>query len=338
MIDKFRRWGSAYLDLLATGTMGFLESTLPRRKVRLEEQAEGDFLLGSQRVDLLGAALPGKVAAQLNGASVTLICRADHFMFRPVEFPARAAPFLGRMLQAQIDRLTPWPAEACAFGWSDVRISDDKLSALLAACPRATLTRLTSPLRLAEAADISIGTRAPNGSEIIVQHSGASARTSERLKLGFAAALAGAGLIAAGSSLYTAWAGAHLEAALADAQHELAALRTGSGEAKANSDPLLVVLDSVKARKNSEPAMVILLEELSKNLPDNSYLTGLHLEGDKIRLIGISADAPALVAALEHSPLLSEAHFYAPTLRSQDDSRDHFQLELTRRSPEGARP
>ena len=97
-------------------------------------------------------------------------------------------------------------------------------------------------------------------------------------------------------------------------------------------------LERLKSRKNAQSATVLRLEELTRRLPDDSYLTSLHIEGDTLRMSGISSDAPALVTKLEQSPLFKNAHFSAPTTQSPEDPRDHFQLELNTRNIAGTPP
>ena len=54
------------------------------------------------------------------------------------------------------------------------------------------------------------------------------------------------------------------------------------------------------------------MDELSRRLPDNTYLEKLSIEGDQLLLIGLSSEASALVGKLEgsklwHSPALTGA-------------------------------
>ena len=80
------------------------------------------------------------------------------------------------------------------------------------------------------------------------------------------------------------------------------------------------------SRRASRPTTVEVLDELSRLLPDNTYLEKVGMEGDKLLLIGFSPEASALVARMEGSPL-----WRAPALSGvlQPDPRtglDRFSL------------
>jgi general secretion pathway protein L len=82
-------------------------------------------------------------------------------------------------------------------------------------------------------------------------------------------------------------------------------------------------LDRARAAR---PTTVEILDELSRRLPDDTYLEKVGIEGDRLLLIGLSPEASALVARMEGSPL-----WRAPALSGalQPDPRtrlDRFSL------------
>ena len=86
-------------------------------------------------------------------------------------------------------------------------------------------------------------------------------------------------------------------------------------------------LAKLARRKNQTPADVIVLEALSNVLPDNTYVTELRVEGDKVQVVGITNDAPSLIRLIEQSPHFSRATFFAPTTRSPSDPGDRYHIE-----------
>ena len=69
----------------------------------------------------------------------------------------------------------------------------------------------------------------------------------------------------------------------------------------APGDPVTVAQRALARRKNETPSSVIALEVLSQIIPDNTYVTELRIEENKLRLSGVSQDAPALIRLIEQS-------------------------------------
>jgi general secretion pathway protein L len=76
-------------------------------------------------------------------------------------------------------------------------------------------------------------------------------------------------------------------------------------------------LDRARAGR---PTNVEVLDELSRRLPDNTYLEKLAIEDNRLTLIGLSSEASALVPRLEGSPLWTSP---ALTGALQPDPRTH---------------
>jgi general secretion pathway protein L len=83
----------------------------------------------------------------------------------------------------------------------------------------------------------------------------------------------------------------------------------------------------LERRKYDTPASVIVLESLSRLLPDHTYVTEMHLAGNKLQIAGITRDAPSLIPLIEQSQHFTRATFYAPTTRSSTDPGERFHIE-----------
>ena len=73
---------------------------------------------------------------------------------------------------------------------------------------------------------------------------------------------------------------------------------------------------ALERRKQEGASSVLALEVLARILPDHTHLTELQFDGPKIRLVGLTADAPALIGLLERSGLFAHASFFAPTTKA----------------------
>jgi general secretion pathway protein L len=86
-------------------------------------------------------------------------------------------------------------------------------------------------------------------------------------------------------------------------------------------------LAKLELRKHETPASVIVIEVLSQILPDHTYVTELRIEGDKLRLTGVTRDAPSLIRLIEQSSHFTRATFFAPTTRTPSDPGEQFNIE-----------
>ena len=121
-----------------------------------------------------------------------------------------------------------------------------------------------------------------------------------------------------------------LDAELADLSHKIAArrvaMRLGDGPGANSAQRALT------QRKQATPSSVLVLEALSKILPDHTYVTELHIEGDQLQLVGITRDAPSLIELIEQSAQFTRATFFAPTTQAPGDPGGTF----SHRSPDQA--
>jgi general secretion pathway protein L len=138
-------------------------------------------------------------------------------------------------------------------------------------------------------------------------------------------ALAGAAFAAAAAVAISAIAGSSLDAEQGELTRRIAAACAAAG-----MTPNIGSVSARRAleiRKQQAPASVILLESLSQILPDHTYVTELRLEAGKLRLTGLTRDAPSLIGLLEQSGYFTRASFFAPTTRSPSEPGERFHIE-----------
>ena len=116
-----------------------------------------------------------------------------------------------------------------------------------------------------------------------------------------------------------------MEASYDAVQAELRQLRSGTRPI----DPSVSLEQKLIQKRIEGPVATLIIEELSRVLPDDTYLTEIDLAGKKIRFSGVSRDATALVRLVESSGRLSDASFFAPTTRDATEAGEKFHIEAT---------
>ncbi len=275
--------------------------------------------------------IAAKLAPLLSRAKVELVLQPSRFMFRPLELPRRASDFLEGIIRAQIDRLTPWTATDAVFGWRpSADIGDERMLVTIAATARTLLTPFVGAIAGLGVETVTISTIPPvavSGEETlkVLEQKIEGARDAYRLKRVLVGVLLALGVICVASMALAFFAGGELEAKRDDANHLIAQRRTARGQPGREVDsPAALILEQ---RKHETPASVIVIDALSQILPDDTYLTELRIQGDKVQIVGVTRDPPELIHLIEQTPHFSKATFFAPTTRTPSESGAHFSIE-----------
>jgi general secretion pathway protein L len=248
--------------------------------------------------------------------------------------PGRAAEFLGGVVRAQIDRLTPWSAEEAVFGWSaPTEAGNDRIVVTVAATARAKIAPYVQALSELGAQSIAVfaasqGAGAGVAPIKVLEHERSGALDVRRIRRGLIAILLLAAVLAGAAVSADFIVGGDLAARQNEFARKIterrAAIRSG---ADTNVDGAGGAERLLERRKHANPSAVIVIEALSQILPDHTYVTELRIEADKLRLIGVTQDAPSLIRLIEQSAHFTRATFFAPTTRSPSDPGERFHIE-----------
>jgi len=330
-----------WIDTVAAGVIAAATRFVSPRVVRLVEQDRPDtFALqgggrpaggtGTARVTFANGRFDGsELESSAKGSRLELVLRPGRFLVRPLELPARAAEFIEGIVRVQIDRLTPWTAAEAVFGCgAPVSAGTGKIVTTVAATTRANAEPYIAGLSALHPASVSIFTRTDGEARDLIKVFEQQARglldrqrLSHLLRLVLAAAAAAAVLSTAAGAIV----GNYLDSRRAELNDELAARRVALRLDRDGAEraPFAVLA----RRKHDSQASVIAIEELSRILPDNTYVTALHIDGSTLQITGVTQDAPSLIRLLEQSPHFSRATFFAPTTRAPSDPGDRFHIE-----------
>ncbi len=339
--EGFSRW----LECVAAAIVALRGRFVASRSIRLVEGADGAFSVlpaegapapaEAERVRIVDGKVVGSVPPTLESkiaaSRVEVVLQPDRFVFRPLELPRRAGEFLDGIVRAQIDRLTPWPADVAAFGCSKPsEIANDRIVVTVAATAKALITPFVQALAGRGADSIVVSTVAPGEAagavaiEVFEQQA-RGALEVRRVRRALGGILVAAGLLAGAAIAADAVIGGSLQARQDDVARRIASRRaTLRASLDTSHDSALA---SLERRKHEALSSVIVLEALSRIFPDHTYVTELRIVGDKMQVVGITRDAPSLIRLIEQSSYFARATFFAPTTRSPSQPGESFHIE-----------
>lgn len=357
---RFRRYGSGAGGFFAWWKRG-LAAWLPARwrllfglapdRLLLSREADGLRLCRQNDVeihDLAQAPLPLRAAdldALLNPRLARLprwlVLPAGAVLRRRLSLPAAAAERLRDVAGFEIDRQTPFPAAAVRY---DARIlqrrADGQLDAELVVAPRRELDGILETLGDAgndlAGVDVADAAGKPLGVNLLpIESRGRRRDPLQGWNLLLAAVAALALVVAAWQVLQNRRAAADRFAASVEAKAVDARRVAAQRQRLADLVEGAAFLDRTRAAR---PTALEVMDELSRRLPEGTYLEKLSIEDDRLLLIGLSNEASALVARLEGSKLWRTPALTGALQRDPRSRRDRFSLtaELAGATPPGA--
>jgi len=338
VLSFLRRW----VDTLAMVLLAWRETWRARRPLVVSPQAKGFTVshLHGERQSVIGTVSPGtrppgRVMRAARESSVILELPAETVVVRRMSVPAQAREFLSGIVRNQIERVSPWQASQAMYGFDAVPSQDDPKTL--------DLRILVTSRAVVDAARSELAAAGLTADRIVARERDAETSTPVTLWSRFADAsseeLAGTRqfivrriAIAVGASVFVSvWAMASASSIYSETDDIDTRARDLQRQIQAARSPQALNAHNPMERawllKEASPSAVVALEALSRALPDTAYLTELHLESTTMRIMGLSADVPSLLAPLERSGYLTEVHFFAPTIRGPDGNLFRFNIE-----------
>lgn len=87
-------------------------------------------------------------------------------------------------------------------------------------------------------------------------------------------------------------------------------------------------LDAITKARKLSPQKLPVLEDLSKVLPQNTWLTDISIINDKVEIKGVSATASALIPLLENSPHFKDTGFNGSIVKAPEGERFTIRFNL----------
>jgi general secretion pathway protein L len=347
LIHAITKGPAQWMDAVAETVVGVLSSLALPKIIQFIEAENGDLLLQMKeniterelpdtciRIGdgVVDTAVSPSLATMLSDSRVELILQSKRFLFRPLELPRRAIEFLDGIVRAQIDRLTPWSAGEAAYGWSvPTEVENEQITSTVAATALSLLMPYVQAIASMGVRSIAVFALSPEPSIEAIkvfEHNAAGALSIARTRRMLIQILA-----VAGFTTGTIIGGSKIVSGIIDTKQIEVARKIDSTRAATGAALELALASGptdqriLVERKRDSPSAVIVLETLSRILPDHTYVTELRMETDKLRVVGITRDAPTLIQLIEQSSRFTRATFFAPTTQSPSEPGEHFHIE-----------
>lgn len=278
------------------------------------------------------AELADQMLNAADGASLsrlTIVLPREHVLMRRLELPAMSDTYLRQAVELQIDRLSPFKADAVRYA-AHVAGRDAERGLLhvdVAIVPQLRIRPIEQRLHglgfAATAVDVEGVGGAAMGFDLREPLSADDRRQRRNLNLALALGAAIVWVLAA-----YAWndAGAREAAAW---QARIAEL-TPAAERSAALRRLIASLSAPVADANAHDpaAMLDVLNELTRILPETARIVDLKIDGDDVRISGLAFSAPELIGVLERSPRFANVKPVSPFVRRTDSAAERFEIAM----------
>ncbi len=314
--------------------------------LRLSRRRDGkERLLGEIDLTRHGGASVLRIAKQKFGRNVFSQCvkvlrlARDKSLRQSIDLPLATEENLREVLAFEMDRRTPFKATDVYYD-QQVKSRNKKtgrISVDLAVAPRrivddAVARALQWGLTLDRVEAAGDEDRDPGRLNLMPMRPRKGGRTARALQLALATTLVG---LTAAALLIPLFDSRRTAERL---QQDLAAARTSAQSVetlRAELDAFVKNTDQIVGRRIDTPLTIQVIDELSRILPDTSWVFQLRLARDEVQLHGYSETAADLLELFESSDLLTDAGFKSPVTRDARVDKERFHLSATVRSATG---
>lgn len=266
--------------------------------------------------------------------SVGLLLRPDEVLQPTIRLPPATQENLREVLAFEMDRHTPFRADEVYFDYRIRPTGADKTGQISVELAVARKSVVDHALKLASSLGLTIDRVAVADQEAaegmafdllprtVVAGKGAGLRRLLIAEGVLACLLAAIALYLPIKDKQDALAAADARLATLRIEGEtVAALKTRATEMSER-------ISSITQQRLTRPLAVSILAEVTRILPDNTWLTALSWKDGDLSLGGFSHQSASLIEQLEASPLFSDVRFAAPVTSDRGQSVERFAIAL----------
>lgn len=300
--------------------MGELAACVPPRiKQRLAHKPQTIVLPYGSELSDLEPALRRKAARGKIGVTVRLPVHAA--LTTQISLPSAAAANLAEVVRFELDRRTPFAADDVRFTHRIVGRNQENIEVALTVAHKGVVDEA-----VAKAAELGVRVHAVDveGAPGNLLPLAEPPRRRGRM-VARAACLAVLALGAA--ALYRPIYDAEVRAAAL--QHQITAARAAAEAVARQKEALAKASEAARfllARKQASPSMTETLNELSRVLPDSTYLVQIEIREAEIQFAGFSGATSELFPLIGRSPILADPKFRSAVTMDQAAGRERFEI------------
>jgi general secretion pathway protein L len=333
----WRWWSGELIELLPDN----LQKAIAQRQQRLYVEVDGDKLLLSlgnqvaQREVLRLAAFDAAEAESENiprdVQQTILLLPDDTVLAKRIALPAAAEENLREVLGFEMDLHTPFEAAEVYYDYTVVGRDSARQNVTvdLVYAPRDTVdTLLDGTSNLGMKTDIVTCRRRDNSNLQPVNLLPQDKRRARRLdvkNLNLALTALLAVLVVAAITIPIVQKNRAIAAI--EAQVEAAAVEARAGsDLRQDLERMATASRFLVEKRATEIMTVELIDELSRILPDHTWISRLDLSDSELQLQGQSSASASLIAIIEASPQFENARFRSPVVQMTGTDRDRFHI------------
>lgn len=341
-LGRFWHWWSGELIALARQSGASIANALlievTPQAIVFRRWSQGD-LVEQARFDLQsGDPAAHSIAFQTlfakqhkRGERVALWLPEQQYLAKQIELPLAADENLRQVLSFEMDRHTPFKSDQVYFDFRVLQRDSHKnrLTIKLVAAPRHALdasiellARLGAPAQAVYVAS----TATADDDAINLMPTGHHAPPPSNLRginLGLLLLTLALAITALAIPI---WQKRQASMALLPIVDRAKQQATATDALRRELDKLTAEYNFMPDKKQEVPPLVVLLDELSRLLPDDTWVQQLNLKGKELQIQGETASSSKLIALLENSSVLHNANFRSPLTKGSTPNSERYQL------------
>ncbi|HEX9158802.1 MAG TPA: PilN domain-containing protein [Rhizomicrobium sp.] len=288
----------------------------------------------------ISSLLAGSERVPRGTADVMIQLPGEEVLRRRFELPAARRATLARAVPFELERLSPIEPDRLYYDFSVLPSAKTKKQAELE-IRIVKRTSVDSAIALAHEAGLRVGAIRFAGDPLEANWRSFPVDRTAWLKLKWRQwnvfALAGAAIVLATAVVFAAYLRGAAAADALSSELDAASTRAAVVHRLAHQiNDVQAQIEFPLAEKRA-PFLLTILSEVTRELPEGTWLTEFELDGGKVHIQGFSKSASDVVGDIDRSPLFANAQFMS-SLQSAQNGNERFDLSFDVKRPSDAKP